>query len=94
MALIMVDVEEAARRLDELVDEVVEGEEVIVSRDGHPTVLMVPFEGRRRPGAPAGRSAGHAGTAEHGDESGPVASSGAVREVIVERMVGLVVHLR
>jgi prevent-host-death family protein len=42
-----VDVEEAAARLGELVDRVVQGEEIAIKRDGQAVAYLVPYEARR-----------------------------------------------
>lgn len=83
MAVIMMDVEEAAERLNELVDEVMTGSEVIVGREGRPLTMMVPFESVRNPGAPAGSDAGRGRSAEPPPEPGP--TSGSDGGIIVER---------
>lgn len=83
MALIMVDVDEAAERLDELVDAVMAGAEVIVGRDGRPLTLMTRFESSRNPGAPEDAPAGRGRCAEPPREPGT--PNGPEHEIIVER---------
>lgn len=71
MAVIMVEVPEAASRLDEMVDEVLAGEQVVVTRDGRPVGMLVPFEGSGRPGGAGGALGGRGGPADPLDEPGP-----------------------
>lgn len=91
MALIMVDVEEAAQRLDELVDAVVTGSEVIMGREGRPLVLMLPFENPRKPDGTARHPAGRGRDAEAPEEEGT--TSAPDRGIVVEHMVGISVYL-
>jgi antitoxin (DNA-binding transcriptional repressor) of toxin-antitoxin stability system len=77
MAVIMVDVPEAASRLDEMVDAVLAGEQVVVTRDDQPVGMLVPFEGPDRPG---GARAGFGAPPEARE-----APSGFGREVIIVR---------
>ena len=77
MAVIMMDVPEAANRLDEMVDAVLAGEQVVVTRDDQPVGMLVPFEG---PGRPGGARAGF-GEPQAERE----APAGFDREVIIVR---------
>lgn len=77
MAVIMLDVPEAASRLDEMVDAVLAGEQVVVTRDDQPVGMLVPFEGPDRPGG------ARAGLGEPPEER--EAPSGFDREVIIVR---------
>ncbi|HEX6367620.1 MAG TPA: hypothetical protein VF006_01730 [Longimicrobium sp.] len=83
MAVIMMDVPEAASRLDEMVDAVLAGEQVVVTRDDQPVGMLVPFEGPGRPGGTASSSG-----ARGGSGAPPVereAPSGFDRELIIVR---------
>lgn len=91
MALIMVDVEEAAQRLDELVDAAVAGAEVIMGREGRPLVLMLRFENPRRPDGAHGHPARHGRDGDAPEEAATPAASD--RGVVVEHMVGISVYL-
>jgi antitoxin (DNA-binding transcriptional repressor) of toxin-antitoxin stability system len=87
MAVIMVDVPEAASRLEEMVDAVLAGEQVVVTRDGQPVGILVPFEGPGRPGGAAFGTRGGAGEPPEEHET----PSGLDREVIlVRRRVSIV----
>ena len=57
MATIVVDSDEARRRLLELIRATEDGDEVIVTRSGAPVARLIAWESgvRRRPGAWAGR---------------------------------------
>jgi antitoxin (DNA-binding transcriptional repressor) of toxin-antitoxin stability system len=90
MALIMVDVEEAAQRLDELVDAAVAGAEVIMGREGRPLAVMVRFD-PRRPGSGAGHPAGRGRYAEAPEEPAPTGARD--REMVVEHIVGIAVYM-
>jgi prevent-host-death family protein len=50
-----VGVREAKARLSELIDTVLRGEEVVISRHGTEVVRLVPVTRRRRPGSLRGR---------------------------------------
>jgi antitoxin (DNA-binding transcriptional repressor) of toxin-antitoxin stability system len=82
MAVIMVDVPEAANRLDEMVDAVLAGEQVVVTRDDEPVGMLIPFDGPGRPGGEAGPF-----RARGGGESpeGREPPAGFDREVIIVR---------
>jgi|GEM_PF-3936971 len=89
MAVIMMDVPEAASRLDEMVDAALAGEQVVVTRDDQPVGMLVPFEGPGRPGGAASSddARGGAGVAPEERE----APSGLDREVIIiQRRVRIV----
>jgi antitoxin (DNA-binding transcriptional repressor) of toxin-antitoxin stability system len=83
MAVIMMDVQEAASRLDEMVDATLAGEQVVVTRDDEPVGMLVPFDG---PGPSAGAASpfgarpGAAGPPRERE-----APSGFDREVIIVR---------
>jgi antitoxin (DNA-binding transcriptional repressor) of toxin-antitoxin stability system len=81
MAVIMMDVQEAASRLDEMVDATLAGEQVVVTRDDQPVGMLVPFEGPGRPGGAAGPFGARGGAGVPPDE----APSGFDREVIIVR---------
>jgi antitoxin (DNA-binding transcriptional repressor) of toxin-antitoxin stability system len=86
MAVIMVDVPEAATRLDEMVDAALAGEQVVVTRDDEPVGILVPFEGPGRPGGAAGSFGARGGSGEPPEER-----AGLDREVIiVQRRVRIV----
>lgn len=83
MAVIMVDVPEAANRLDEMVDAALAGEQVVVTRDDEPVGMLVPFEGPGLPGGaacPCGARGGSGGPPEERE-----APSGLDSEVIIVR---------
>ena len=53
------NVAEAKSRFSELVQKAVSGEEVVIARDNHPLLRLVPLSaagGRRKPGSPAAGS--------------------------------------
>lgn len=55
--MIQVNIAEAKAHFSELIQKCLLGEEVIIARDHHPLVRLVPLErpeGRRRPGSGAG----------------------------------------
>jgi antitoxin (DNA-binding transcriptional repressor) of toxin-antitoxin stability system len=81
MAVIMVDVPEAASRLEEMVDAVLAGEQVVVTRDDQPVGMLVPFDGPGRPGGAAFGARGGAGEPPQEREE----PSGLDREVIIVR---------
>lgn len=86
MAVIMVDVPEAANRLDEMVDAVLAGEQVVVTRDDQPVGMLVPFDGPGRPGGAAFGARGGGGEPEERETP-----SALDREVIlVRRRVSIV----
>jgi antitoxin (DNA-binding transcriptional repressor) of toxin-antitoxin stability system len=88
MAVIMVDVQEAAGRLDEMMDAAVAGEQVVVTRDDQPVGMLVPFEGPGRPGGagPFGARAGAGAPPE--EREAPSGFDGEV--MIVRRQVRIV----
>jgi prevent-host-death family protein len=71
MAVIMVEVPEAASRLDEMLDEVLAGQQVVVTRHGRPLGMLIPFEGSGRPGGEAGPFGGRGGAADPLEEHEP-----------------------
>jgi prevent-host-death family protein len=83
MAVIMVEVPEAANRLDEMMDQVLAGEQVVVTRGGRPIGMLIPFEGGGRPGGEAGPFGGRGGPADPLDER--EAPPGFDPEVIIIR---------
>jgi antitoxin (DNA-binding transcriptional repressor) of toxin-antitoxin stability system len=83
MAVIMMDVPEAASRLDEMVDAVLAGEQVVVTRDDQPVGMLVPFDGPGRPGEMAGSFGARGGAGEPPEER--EAPSGFGPEVIIIR---------
>lgn len=89
MAVIMVDVPEAASRLDEMVDAAMAGERVVFTRDDEPVGMLVPFDGPGRPGGPASSRGARGGAGVPPEER--EAPSGLDREVIiVQRRVRIV----
>ena len=88
MAVIMVDVPEAASRLDEMVDAALAGEQVVVTRDDQPVGILVPFEG---PGGPDGEAGPFGARGAAGTREVREAPSGFDRDVIlVRRRVSIV----
>ncbi|HEU4885369.1 MAG TPA: hypothetical protein VFT45_24185 [Longimicrobium sp.] len=83
MAVIMVDVPEAANRLDEMLDAVLAGEQVVVTRDDEPVGMLVSFDGPGRTARAAGPSGARGGLGESPD--GGEAPAGFDREVIIVR---------
>lgn len=83
MAVIMVDVHEAATRLDEMVDAAVAGERIVVTRDDQPVGMLVPFDGPGRPGGAASAFGGRGGAGGAPEER--EAPSGLDGEVIIVR---------
>ena len=81
MAVIMVEVPEAADRLDEMVDAVLAGEQVVVTRGDQPVGMLVPFESPGRPGG-AARASGARGS---GDSAAEREGPGLDREIIIVR---------
>jgi antitoxin (DNA-binding transcriptional repressor) of toxin-antitoxin stability system len=89
MAVIMVDVPEAASRLDEMLDAVLAGEQVVVTRDDQPVGMLVPFETPGRPGGPASPFGARGGAGEPPEErEGPSAFGPEL--IIVRRQVRIV----
>jgi antitoxin (DNA-binding transcriptional repressor) of toxin-antitoxin stability system len=87
MAVIMMDVPEAASRLDEMVDAVLAGEQVVVTRDDQPVGMLVPFEGPGPRGGPAFGARGGAGESPAERE---VPSARDRELIIVQRRVRIV----
>lgn len=83
MAVIMVDVPEAANRLDEMMDAVLAGEHVVVTRDDQPVGVLVPFDGPGRPGKMASSSGASHGSGQ--PPEGREAPSGLGPEVVIIR---------
>jgi antitoxin (DNA-binding transcriptional repressor) of toxin-antitoxin stability system len=54
MPSIMVGVNEAGSRLDELIDSVLHGAEVIITREGRPVAALVRFGNARKAGSAKG----------------------------------------
>ncbi|HEU4880794.1 MAG TPA: hypothetical protein VFT45_01075, partial [Longimicrobium sp.] len=74
---------EAANRLDEMLDAVLAGEQVVVTRDDEPVGMLVSFDGPGRTGRAAGPSGARGGPGEPPD--GGEAPAGFDREVIIVR---------
>ncbi|HYR09766.1 MAG TPA: hypothetical protein VEQ60_18465 [Longimicrobium sp.] len=81
MAVIMMDVREAAERLDEMVDAALAGEQVVVTREDGPVGMLVAFEGPARPGGAPGPFGARGGAGVPPAER--EAPSGFEREVII-----------
>ena len=89
MAVIMVEVPEAASRLDEMVDAALAGEQVVVTRGDQPVGILVPFEGPGRPGGAASSRGARGGAGVPPEERD--APSGPDREfIVVQRRVRIV----
>lgn len=58
MAVIMVEVPEAASRLDEMVDAVLAGEQVVLTRNDEPVGMLVSFDNPGRTEGPCGTRRG------------------------------------
>jgi antitoxin (DNA-binding transcriptional repressor) of toxin-antitoxin stability system len=81
MAVIMMDVPEAAIRLDEMVDAALAGEQVVLTRDDQPVGILFPFDGPGRRGGAAGSFGARGGAGAPPEER--EAASGLDREVII-----------
>jgi antitoxin (DNA-binding transcriptional repressor) of toxin-antitoxin stability system len=78
-----VDVPEAANRLDEMVDAVLAGEQVVVTRDDEPVGMLVSFDGPGRTGGAASPFGARGGSGESPEAR--EAPDGFDREVIIVR---------
>jgi antitoxin (DNA-binding transcriptional repressor) of toxin-antitoxin stability system len=88
MAVIMVEVPEAASRLDEMVDAVLAGEQVVVTRDDQPVGILVPFDGPGLPGGPARAVGARGGSGGPPEERQAAGMGGEI--IIVRRRIHIV----